>query len=113
MLVNLIGNAIDAMAGQPGERRITITAARKGRGRVSLRIRDTGPGIAPQAAGQIFDPFFTTKGAGRGLGLGLSISYNIVRDFGGSLSLGRTGAEGTEFEIRLKEARRHGGEKTS
>jgi two-component system C4-dicarboxylate transport sensor histidine kinase DctB len=48
-------------------------------------MRDHGAGISDDAITQMFDPFFTTKQTGKGLGLGLSISYNIVRDFGGTL----------------------------
>jgi len=53
-------------------------------------------------AERIFDPFFTTKGVGKGLGLGLSISYNIIKDFGGSLSVGNHPAGGAEFVIDLE-----------
>lgn len=49
----------------------------------------------------MFDPFFTTKPAGMGLGLGLSMSYNIVKDFGGDLILSKTGPGGTAFLIDL------------
>ena len=52
-----------------------------------LTVRDHGPGVPAAIAERIFDPFFTTKGVGKGLGLGLSISYNIIKDFGGSLSV--------------------------
>jgi hypothetical protein len=68
---------------RPADRRIEVSAAR-GRS-VTLSIRDHGPGVAPAIADRIFDPFFTTKQVGSGLGLGLSISYNIMKDFGGDL----------------------------
>jgi two-component system C4-dicarboxylate transport sensor histidine kinase DctB len=59
----------------------------------------------PEAiAGRIFDPFFSTKGVGRGLGLGLSISYNIVKDFGGSLTVERRAEGGTLVAIVLAAA---------
>ena len=81
VLVNLVSNAVDAMGGRG---RLTLRATRHGEGwRVTLR--DEGPGLPEGAAEQMFDPFFTTKPMGQGLGLGLSISYNIVRDFGGML----------------------------
>jgi two-component system C4-dicarboxylate transport sensor histidine kinase DctB len=52
-------------------------------------------------AARIFDPFFSTKGVGKGLGLGLSISYNIVKDFGGSLSVENHPQGGAIFRIEL------------
>jgi two-component system C4-dicarboxylate transport sensor histidine kinase DctB len=83
VIVNLITNAIDAMAGQDRPR-IDI-AVTPGVGSWQVTVRDHGPGIAEDSHGQMFDPFFTTKETGKGLGLGLSISFNIVRDFGGTL----------------------------
>ena len=75
-------------------------------GRVRLTVRDSGPGIAEPD--RIFDPFYTTKevGASEGMGLGLSISYGIVKSFGGEIS-GRNRAEGgAEFTVELEAARR-------
>ncbi|SEL27857.1 two-component system, NtrC family, C4-dicarboxylate transport sensor histidine kinase DctB [Roseovarius nanhaiticus] len=79
--VNLISNAVDAVGGRG---RIELRAARHGEG-WRVTVRDNGPGLPENASEQMFDPFFTTKPMGQGLGLGLSISYNIVRDFGGTL----------------------------
>ena len=71
----------------------------------SLRCADHGPGVpAGYHAERIFDPFFTTKGVGKGLGLGLSISYNIIKDFGGSLTVGPREGGGALFRIELLEA---------
>ncbi len=81
VLVNLVSNGIDA-AGVQGRLHIAALPAAGG---WQVTVRDTGPGLPPGAAEQMFDPFFTTKPMGQGLGLGLSISYNIVRDFGGTL----------------------------
>ena len=100
VLVNLIGNSLDAMEDlqQP---KIEIKAKRDEQ-YITLSVRDFGAGIEDNAASQIFDPFFTTKGVGKGLGLGLSISYNIVKDFGGELS-GRNHQDGgAVFVIKLK-----------
>jgi two-component system C4-dicarboxylate transport sensor histidine kinase DctB len=66
-----------------------------------LTIRDRGPGVAAAIAERIFDPFYTTKGVGKGLGLGLSISYNIVKDFGGSLTVSNHAEGGAVFRIEL------------
>lgn len=101
VLMNIIGNAIDACA-EDETPRITIETA-GGDGTVTVRISDTGPGLPPEVAGQVFDPFFTTKPQGKGLGLGLSISYNIVRDFGGTLTAG-TGEQGAVFTVTLQAA---------
>ncbi|WP_138936594.1 ATP-binding protein [Roseovarius arcticus] len=81
VLVNLVSNGIDA-AGAQGRLDIAVLPSAGG---WQVTVRDTGPGLPPGAAEQMFDPFFTTKPMGQGLGLGLSISYNIVRDFGGTL----------------------------
>ena len=102
VLVNLLSNALDAVAGTP-RRRIAI-GAEEADGSVRITVRDSGPGIPEAVAGQVFDPFFTTKPVGAGLGLGLSISYNIVRDFGGVLSVADSGPGGTAFLLTLNRA---------
>jgi len=102
VLVNIITNAADAVEGQRN-RTIELKARRKG-GRVLLTVRDHGPGVPASIAERIFDPFFTTKGVGKGLGLGLSISYNIVKDFGGSLSVTNHADGGAVFRIELDAA---------
>lgn len=83
VLVNLVNNAIDAAEGQK-DAKVDITFADKD-DRLAVIIRDHGPGIREDVFERIFDPFFTTKGINQGLGLGLSISFNILRDFGGDL----------------------------
>lgn len=90
VLVNVLTNAADAGA-ETGDLRIAITAREIG-SNVHLSVRDHGPGVPAAIADRIFDPFFTTKKVGAGLGLGLSISYNIMKDFGGDLKV--SGAEG-------------------
>lgn len=83
VLINLIGNALDAMADQPQPQ--LELAWERADGKVRLHVRDHGPGLSEEALSHLFEPFFTTKPAGDGLGLGLAISAGIVRDFGGSL----------------------------
>ncbi len=102
VLVNIISNAADAVEGLD-DRRIHINARREGE-RVVVEVRDHGPGVQPAIAERIFDPFFTTKGVGRGLGLGLSISYNIVKDFGGNLTVSNHPEGGAVFRIELDAA---------
>lgn len=99
VLVNIITNAADAVEGLD-DRRITVSASQTD-GKVLVSVRDRGPGVAAAIRERIFDPFFTTKGVGKGLGLGLSISYNIIKDFGGSLSVADHPEGGAVFLIEL------------
>lgn len=99
VLVNLVGNALDAMAGQPTPR-LDISAGQRGE-RIELQVRDRGPGLADEARSHLFEPFFTTKEAGSGLGLGLAISAGIVADFGGSLSGDNHPEGGAVFTLDL------------
>ena len=102
VLVNLLSNALDAMEDQPRPRiEIEITAMAT---RWQVRVRDHGAGLSQSAEAQLFDPFFTTKRPGKGLGLGLSISYNIVRDFGGTLSAHNHTGGGAVFVVDLAAA---------
>lgn len=103
VLINLIGNAIDAMRGQP-RRELSIHAVRHADGRILLRIGDTGCGVPEALRGRLFEPFFTTKPAGEGLGLGLAISRDIVREFGGDLDADNRASGGTYFTVFLNPA---------
>lgn len=104
VLVNIISNAADAVEGLD-DRRIRLSARREG-DLVVIEVRDHGPGVPAAIADRIFDPFFTTKGVGKGLGLGLSISYNIIKDFGGNLSVMNHPDGGAVFRIVLDVAAR-------
>jgi len=99
VIVNILSNALDAME-TTATRAITITARREG-GEAVITFADTGTGLAPALVERIFDPFFSTKGVGKGLGLGLSISFNIVHDFGGTLSAANAEGGGAVFTLRL------------
>lgn len=101
VIVNLLSNAADAMEGRRGD--IELAARAEG-GTVVLTVRDHGPGVAPAIADRIFDPFFTTKTVGSGLGLGLSISYNIMKDFGGDLRVANHPDGGAVFSAVLQVA---------
>ncbi|MCU1733765.1 MULTISPECIES: ATP-binding protein [unclassified Pseudomonas] len=85
VLINLLHNALDAMAGK-GYRRLEIRIDCEGDG-WRLSVLDSGGGIAPEHLGSVFDPFFTTKPVGEGLGLGLAISYGIIHEAGGRLQV--------------------------
>ncbi|WP_425088231.1 ATP-binding protein [Stappia sp.] len=102
VIVNLLNNALDAMEDE--ERPVIEVGLSRVGDRWSLKIRDHGPGIDEETIGKIFDPFFTTKTPGRGLGLGLSISYNIIRDFGGRLLAQNHAQNGAVFSLELQAA---------
>lgn len=103
VLVNLMGNAIDAMAtappGQP--RTLHIEAAAGAAGRCVIRVRDSGPGIRADILARLFEPFVTSKPAGAGLGLGLMISAHLVRELGGTLGAHNVDGAGACFVIDL------------
>jgi two-component system C4-dicarboxylate transport sensor histidine kinase DctB len=103
VLVNLFGNAIDAMQNEP-ERRLRVRAtAQDGGRRVLVQVQDSGAGVGDEQLPHLFEPFFTTKPAGEGLGLGLVISAKIVHEFGGTLRAERLagGQHGMSFEFDL------------
>ena len=102
VLVNLLLNALDALA-ESKEKRIGISASRAD-GRVRIVVRDSGGGISGNVLPHLFEPFFTTKSTGQGLGLGLSISRMIASELGGSLDARNGGAGGAEFTVELEEA---------
>lgn len=96
-LENVVKNALDALAGRGGK--ITIYAREVGGNWVSLRIRDTGPGVDPEIRDKIFEPGVTSKSGG--WGVGLALSRRIVEGVHkGKIELLETG-EGTTFQIRL------------
>ena len=100
VLVNLINNACDAMAGQSGGKELRIRASAHGP-KVRLEVSDNGPGIPPENRDKVFEAFFSTKAEGRGTGLGLAICRQIVADHGGIVSFSSRPGEGTTFVIEL------------
>jgi two-component system NtrC family sensor kinase len=103
VFINIIVNARDAMLGQAGERRLTISTAACD-SRVRVVFDDSGPGIPEDCLHRIFDPFFTTKEQGQGTGLGLAICYGIVRDHGGSIAVDNLPQGGARFIVELPTA---------
>lgn len=83
VLVNLLGNALDAVAGTPAPR--VELRAMVSEGMVRCTIHDSGPGLSDEAFARLFEPFFTTKPPGEGLGLGLPLSAGILDEYGGTL----------------------------
>lgn len=102
VLVNLVSNAIDVVE-DAEDRRLHLRVAPQGEF-VEINLRDHGPGVPEALQARIFDPFFSTKEVGKGLGLGLSITYNIVRDFGGRLSVANHPEGGAVFTLTLRTA---------
>ena len=100
VLLNLILNAMDAVAHlTPERRRVTVGAARNGHQTVELYVADAGEGIPPDAVNQVFEPFFTTKPAG--MGMGLAITRSIVERHGGRISLSNATGQGARFNVTL------------
>ncbi len=100
VLVNLFGNAIDAMQNEAERRLLVRVTAQDGGARALVQVQDTGAGVDDEQLPHLFEPFFTTKPAGEGLGLGLVISAKIVNEFGGSLRARRL-EHGMSFEFDL------------
>ncbi|MGB9314456.1 MAG: ATP-binding protein, partial [Pseudolabrys sp.] len=100
VILNLVRNAIEAMAAEPTAiKTLRLVTTQGANSVVSLSVQDTGPGITPENGTHVFDPFFTTKSSGTGLGL--SISQRIIEDHGGELRLAKTSSSGCTFEITL------------
>jgi len=100
VLLNLVNNAVQAMAGTDGEAHLTV-ATRVVEGEAAIDVADTGRGIPASILGSIFDPFFTTKGEGEGTGLGLSITKAAVEGHGGRLQVESVVGRGTTFTVWL------------
>ena len=106
VLFNLLANAKDAMS-EGGT--LDITTKRPGKnirlskktGLIAIRFKDTGHGISPEHISRIFDPFFTTREAEMSTGLGLSLSYGIINDHGGTISVESKENQETVFTICL------------
>src|SRR5271170_2693485 len=98
VFLNLFLNAKDAM---PGGGRLNVATSNGDM--VSVRVTDTGSGIAPEHIQRIYDPFFTTKasreGQPRGTGLGLSVSYGIIQEHAGKIRVESRPGEGTRFYL--------------
>lgn len=99
VLINILQNAIHALAENTGEKFIILKAYRNEYDRPCLVIRDNGSGIDEEALTKIFIPFFTTKKTGSGIGL--SLSKQIMRKHGGAISVKSVMNEGTEFTLRF------------
>ena len=102
VFTNLILNARDAI---PDGGKIIVSTGTAEDGSLVAEIIDTGIGIAPENVAKIYDPFYTTKGVGQGTGLGLAVSYGIVQEHAGRITVDSTPGHGTTFRIILPTAR--------
>ena len=106
VLVNLMLNARDAMAGTAGKVIISTSPTQKG---VEIRVADNGAGMPKEVVRKIYDPFFTTKsnpgeGQSKGTGLGLAVTYGIVQEHAGVIEVSSVVGEGTVFRLELPAA---------
>jgi PAS domain S-box-containing protein len=86
VLLNLVMNAMDAMASTPMDQRSILISTRETKtGMVDVLVKDRGHGIRPKENGRLFEPFYTTKN--HGLGLGLSLCSTIIKSHQGKLTL--------------------------
>ena len=97
-LLNVLNNAIDALAGAPEPRQITITAGLSARG-VAIVVANNGAEIESQVAARLFEPFNTSKASG--MGMGLAISRSLLRASGGDIVLDEPAGHGVSFTIML------------
>ncbi|TBR17222.1 response regulator [bacterium] len=96
VLVNLLGNACDALQGLPGTGVIRVATRARPEG-CRVEVEDNGPGVPAGLRDRIFEPFFSTKPVGQGTGLGLSISAQLMREFGGTLAYEEGRGGGARF----------------
>jgi signal transduction histidine kinase/ActR/RegA family two-component response regulator len=101
VLMNLMGNARQALEQQEEGGTIRLRTKRIGDRRVLLEVADNGPGIPQAILARIFDPFFTTKPAGVGTGLGLAIVLSVVREHGGQVHVLSPPQGGAVFQIEF------------
>jgi signal transduction histidine kinase/Na+/proline symporter len=97
VFVNLLNNATDASSAKQS---IKIDTRLNG-GNVIITVKDSGGGIKEEHLSRIFEPFFTTKNVGEGTGLGLSLTYNIIQEHGGTISVSSQYGDGCQFDISL------------
>ena len=100
VIIVLLNNAMQAVEGSAGARRLRI-ASRIDPAGVVVTVEDSGPGVPPHLRARIFEPFFTTKPAGVGTGLGLSIAHSLMVEHRGRISCGESALGGALFSITL------------
>jgi two-component system NtrC family sensor kinase len=105
VIVNLVTNAVHALAGlPPGRPRAITVETHRDEAHARFVVRDSGDGVPEELVPNLFTPFFTTKPAGQGTGLGLSLSYGLVQAHGGTLAYAPAPGGGAEFAVTLPRA---------
>lgn len=98
VFINILLNAVDAITAPPREVRVRTFNQKN---HVVIEFEDTGHGIAKQNMNKIFEPFFTTKNIGEGTGLGLWISYGIIKNFHGDITVESNAGRGARLTVTL------------
>ncbi|HKJ04494.1 MAG TPA: ATP-binding protein [Geopsychrobacteraceae bacterium] len=98
VVINLAGNAVQAMGERGGKLQVS---SRLDTQQLVVKIADSGPGIAEEHLDKIFEPFFTTKEVGEGTGLGLSVSYSLIKQMEGELTVVNNPQGGAIFTISV------------
>lgn len=103
VLLNLLNNAMDAIAERHGPRggELTVSLGPGRNGKAEIRVADNGCGVSAENQTRIFSPFFTTKPVGKGTGLGLSVCHGIVGNMGGTIDMESAPKKGTVFTVRI------------
>ena len=110
VIFNLLANARDAInrkrrvANEAGNHTISVKSFMEGR-RVAVTVSDTGVGMSKAVMDRIFEPFYTTKEMGKGAGLGLSITYSIVKDYRGDITVHSEKGRGSTFTVTFPVSR--------
>jgi signal transduction histidine kinase len=99
VLLNLVINALEALAEVEGERRVLIRTERLTGGLARTSVEDTGPGLRPPDGSDVFKPFYTTKE--KGMGMGLSIARSILESHGGAITAWNNPRSGASFAFTL------------
>jgi two-component system sensor kinase FixL len=99
VLLNLLLNGMEAMAGVSGEKKLTVRTALNSKGYVEVAVGDAGAGVAPDRLPRLFEPFFSTKA--EGMGLGLSIARSLVEAHGGRIRAENAPRGGAVFSFEL------------
>lgn len=106
VILNILNNAWYAMNEkcrimENGYEPVVFISTKKEHDKIKILIRDNGIGIPERAIGKIFQPFFTTKPTGEGTGLGLSLSYDIIKSYGGEINASSEPGDGSTFQVVL------------
>lgn len=106
VFINLVTNAIDSMdekaekSDEPVQKLLQIKTYSQ-KGFVVTEVSDTGMGMTDEVKAKIFEPFFTTKETGKGTGLGTSISFGIIKDYGGTIDIQSEFGDGAQFILKF------------